>query len=276
MYYRRKIVVEIIARAGGSIELELLFLNLRKVCARQENPAYYFVDSPKGKRSFIAEHDLTILERKRFISTHGGLITLRENINYELKYDDSQLIKNSFTDKPTVCDEQAKFILSENKKQKPVAERSSVQENSKKGFYTIGYEGVCLDQYLSKLIQHNIIVLVDVRKNAFSMKYGFSKKTLEKACLETGIEYIHLPELGIDSNKRKTLESQVDYDALFVEYKTNLKNNLYVLDKIHKLIRDKLRIAITCFERSVCQCHRGVVADEVRKTLSPNTAFAHI
>ena len=63
-------------------------------------------------------------------------------------------------------------------------------------------------------------------ENAYSQKYGFSKTQLTKACEGVGIEYIHIPELGIESDKRKDLKSQEDYDTLFEDYEnTTLKNN---------------------------------------------------
>ncbi|WP_200885350.1 DUF488 family protein [Jejuia pallidilutea] len=48
--------------------------------------------------------------------------------------------------------------------------------------FTIGYEGISLEHYLNKLIRNNIKLLCDVRKNALSMKYGFSKSQLKNAC----------------------------------------------------------------------------------------------
>ncbi|MCB0376586.1 MAG: DUF488 domain-containing protein, partial [Sinomicrobium sp.] len=68
--------------------------------------------------------------------------------------------------------------------------------------YTIGYEGVSLENYLNKLIRKDIKVLCDVRKNALSMKFGFSKNQLKTACEGVGIAYHHLPEVGIDSDQR--------------------------------------------------------------------------
>ncbi len=79
-----------------------------------------------------------------------------------------------------------------------------------------------------KLIKNDIRVLCDIRKNAFSMKYGFSKKQLkfivENACLpdrQVDIKYFHIPELGIESNKRQKLNSKKDYEKLFNDYEKN-------------------------------------------------------
>ena len=56
----------------------------------------------------------------------------------------------------------------------PIAEvQSKLEQNT---LFTIGYEGISIDTYINKLLQNYIKTLVDVRKNAYSNKFGFSKK----------------------------------------------------------------------------------------------------
>ena len=110
-------------------------------------------------------------------------------------------------------------------------------------------------------IQKNIKVLCDVRKNPLSRKYGFAKKTLQNACESVNIKYIHLPELGIVSDKRKNLNNQTDYDNLFDEYEKTilpLQNKAIIL--IHDLLNNYGRVALTCYEALPKQCHRTRVA----------------
>ena len=72
---------------------------------------------------------------------------------------------------------------------------------------------------------------------------------------------MHVPQLGIESDKRRDLRSQRDYDLLFDEYeKTTLKNNTEALDYVRNLIRTENRVALTCFEKDPKQCHRSRVA----------------
>ncbi|MEA5080605.1 MAG: DUF488 family protein [Dysgonamonadaceae bacterium] len=133
-----------------------------------------------------------------------------------------------------------------------------------KQLFTIGYEGISLETYINKLIINDVNVLCDVRKNAYSQKYGFSKKTLELACKGVDIEYIHLPDLGIVSDKRKELRTQADYDVLFDEYKkTILVNNFASLLFIRNLLDKGKRVALTCFENNPKQCHRSCVANSL-------------
>ncbi len=143
--------------------------------------------------------------------------------------------------------------------------------------FTIGYEGISLESYLNKLIKHGINALIDVRRNALSMKYGFSKKQLEAACNGINIEYYHLPQLGIESNKRQELNSQKDYDNLFIEYsKSNLANTKDVQNEVVSLLKKHKRIALTCFEANICQCHRKPLSESISKLPNFNWKLQHI
>ena len=129
-------------------------------------------------------------------------------------------------------------------------------------FFTIGYEGSSFEGYLNRLIKNNVRVLADVRRNPLSRKYGFSKKTLSDTVQKLGIEYIHLPALGIASDKRQELNAQADYDRLFDAYeKYDLKKNKAALQGLFKIFLSHKRVAITCFEEHVCMCHRGRIAN---------------
>lgn len=144
-------------------------------------------------------------------------------------------------------------------------------------FFTIGYEGNSFENYLNRLIVNNIHVLCDVRKNPLSRKYGFSKKTLSSTLKKLGIEYVHLPELGIVSDKRRELNSQSDYNRLFNEYElTTLKKNERALDRLADMFAEKHRVAITCFEADVCMCHRGRVATAMTKRPGWDCSVSHI
>ena len=139
---------------------------------------------------------------------------------------------------------------------------------------SIGYEGITLETYINKLIINDVHVLCDVRKNAFSQKYGFSKSQLQKACEGVGIRYVHIPELGIESDKRLELHSQTDYDTLFQDYeKTTLKNNHIALLKVRDLIVKDKRVALTCFEKNPLQCHRTRVANALMQLPGINYTF---
>lgn len=79
-----------------------------------------------------------------------------------------------------------------------------------------------------------------------------------------GIEYTHMPELGIPSDQRKNLDTYLDYKALFVDYEKELAGKTTYLERI-KEIGTKKKIALMCFEKDAKYCHRGVIAERLRK-----------
>lgn len=147
-----------------------------------------------------------------------------------------------------------------------LAIESSKPPAGKPGLATIGYEGRSLESYLNKLLKNGVSLLCDVRKNAFSHKYGFSKRPLQRGCEAVGIRYEHLPELGIASDKRQELNTQADYDALFDIYEREiLPQRAGALERIRDWMTSGERVALTCFELSPHQCHRHCVADEMHR-----------
>jgi hypothetical protein len=143
--------------------------------------------------------------------------------------------------------------------------------------FTIGYEGISLEQYINKLIVNDIKVLCDVRKNSYSMKYGFSKSQLKKACEGVGIEFVHFPEVGIESDKREELNSQSDYDKLFDYYKSDVlaRETIKQLE-ILSILKSKKRIALTCFEANINQCHRKHLAESISSLNGFSYELKHI
>jgi uncharacterized protein (DUF488 family) len=137
-------------------------------------------------------------------------------------------------------------------------------KNNKTILFTIGYEGISLEEYLTRLLKNDIKVLIDVRNNPQSMKYGFSKSQLIKYCESLGIKYMHFPDVGIKSEQRQELNKQNDYDTLFDIYK---KENLTKTKRTQTILLNLLiqykRIALTCFEANICQCHRKHLAESI-------------
>ena len=147
----------------------------------------------------------------------------------------------------------------------------------KPGICTIGYEGHSLENYLNRLLRQGVTLLCDVRRNPLSRKYGFSKGTLSKGCDGVGIRYEHLPELGIDSDDRKALNTQADYDALFAVYKMeSLPGQTAALERIRSWVTEGHRVALTCYEHLPHQCHRHCVAEALERDFGGQMKALHL
>lgn len=143
--------------------------------------------------------------------------------------------------------------------------------------FTIGYEGRNLDGFLNNLIANNVKTLVDIRNNPVSMKYGFTGRSLKHYVEETGIKYISIPELGIESRHRKNLDNQDEYAALFKIYENEIlpqRNDKMALLK--NLIMQEKRIALMCFEKDEQMCHRGIAGRYFQSYCNNKYGLSHL
>jgi len=288
MYYRRKIILSLLEEFGGKLKKIDFQKLLMILSAKQDKPAYEFVPYKFGCFSFQSYADIrTMIKYEQILeNTNDECWVKNDKINYfqmlkdrdqflvkKIKekfenYSSEDLIKYTYREYPyyAIKSTIAEKVLTKSELKNVEKE---IPVNNQKALFTIGYEGISQENYLNKLIKNDIKVLCDVRRNALSMKYGFSKNQLLKACTGLGIEYFHIPEVGIESNKRKELKSQKDYDELFASYNMTLRNDHSVkgINEIIELLNQNERVAITCFEANIHQCHRKHLAIKLVKKL---------
>lgn len=295
LYYRRKIVLALLEVFDGQLTAKSLQKYLFLFTRLQPVKAYDFVPYRYGCFSFQANQDLLTMAKYGYLEIaeqkNGRFIQLKENGKYleMLNKADRQalldvktkfgsmtqtdLIHYTYQKYPffAINSSIASELLSEDELSQVEKQKRTLTESC---LFTIGYEGITLEAYINKLIINDVRVLCDVRKNAFSQKYGFSKNQLKTACAGVGIQYVHVPELGIESAQRQELNSQADYDRLFENYeKTTLENNRDALLKVRGLIESNNRVALTCFEKEPCQCHRSRVAKALMQFPDINYSF---
>ena len=287
MYYRRKMSLALLEALGGGpvarTDLQkLLFLVAAEQKSAGATSAYEFVPYRYGCYSFQAEADKKTLTKYGLLrdSDEWALPTKahkretirpedREAIQRALQraagLRGRDLVRYVYREYPyyAINSEIRGELLSDTEL---AAVGTAMPKESQPCLFTIGYEGRTLEAYLNTLIQANVRLLCDVRRNPLSMKFGFSKRQLANAVTNLGIEYVHMPELGIASAKRRNLTTAADYRELFDEYEqTTLVNNQEAVEHIAALLAKHGRIAITCFESDAESCHRGCVAGVLGK-----------
>lgn len=280
MFYRRKIILALLQawdnRLPNTDFQKLLFLLSRK----QVTPAFEFVPYKFGcfswqsyadKGTMIGygqldkQEDWQKADSEDYLNQvseddRSNILALKQEVG---NLSGKDLVRYVYLKHPyyAVKSEIADKIMS--RVEMEIIERERPRDEATE-LFTIGYEGQSFDGFLNILVEKNIRVLCDVRKNPFSMKYGFSKNPLKDALAKLGIGYQHIPELGIASDKRRNLDSIQDYNALFEEYeKTTLKSQRPFLKKILGTLEQDKRIALMCFEKDPCMCHRGRLAHAV-------------
>jgi len=88
----------------------------------------------------------------------------------------------------------------------------------------------------------------------------------QEAKLELRVRPHVTSELGIASDKRRALDAQADYDALFDEYeRDSLPTQGAAIGRIADWVTHGERVALTCYEALPQQCHRHCVAEAVER-----------
>lgn len=294
MFYRRKVILALLQTFGGELEKirlqKLLFLFSKS----QEKPVYDFIPYKYGCYSYSANADMTAMVKREFLSTDEKHYRKIDNEDYllQLKTEDrrillamkgmydtmssNDLMEYTYKQFPLYAtrSEVASKILNAESYQRVLDAKPTSNETI---LFTIGYEGISLEEYLMRLLQNDVKMLVDVRNNPLSMKYGFSKSQLKKYCESIGIYYVHFPEVGIQGSQRQELNTQEDYDALFEVYrKENLSSTISTQSRIVELLRKHKRIALTCFESNICQCHRKHLAEAIEMLPDFSYTVQHI
>lgn len=224
---------------------------------------YDFIPYKYGPFSFLLYHDLSKLEKEGLISINRDIINLveKELPQIENKYKNIiRMYSNQFVNSDDkslihyIYDAYPKYTIFS------LYMKNAEYERNSNGITTIGYEGKSIDKFLGELIENKINILIDVRRNAFSRKYGFQEEALKNYLGKINIDYMHIPELGIDSQFRKNLDDPEAYRLLFKKYKEDMKENNLYLERIKNISKDK-RIALMCFEKDIECCHRGILAE---------------
>lgn len=288
LYTRQKELLYIISRVGevGKTKLQKLeFLS----CLNSSKPGYSFFPYKFGPYSLILQKDLDYLVANGFLNYENELYRCA---NSDIAYTDRERISsmdstlNRFSGYSAtglmvyiyrafpyfaIHSEKAEELLT-------ITELQAVKQcNPDMGtpsLFTIGYEGRSIDAYLDALIANGIALLIDVRANGVSMKPEFSSKRLAASCSLVGIEYMHIPKLGIASEKRKGV---LNKDELFRAYRTALRcETSGEFDSLIDVVLKAKRVAFTCFEKSPQDCHRLVVAEELMLRHNLNIGLQHL
>lgn len=126
--------------------------------------------------------------------------------------------------------------------------------------YSIGYEGLTPEGLLERLTGALISTVVDVRLNPVSRKPGFSRRRLEAALAEAGIEYVHEKDLGNPVDNRASFK---EGDASIGRERMRAILDNGASDALERVIdrATRERVALLCVEREHARCHRAVITE---------------
>lgn len=129
--------------------------------------------------------------------------------------------------------------------------------------YTMGYEHSSVDGFLNKLLRAGIRRIVDVRANPVSRKYGFARSSLVSLAGRLGLGYMHCPELGIPSEKRRDVQTPDEFRQLFGYYEREiLPEEGDAVAKVAEVVKTVPSVLV-CMEKEAVDCHRSRLATRV-------------
>ncbi len=128
--------------------------------------------------------------------------------------------------------------------------------------YTIGYEGLAPPEFLRRLRDARVQIVVDVRDVALSRKRGFSKTALASALRDAGVDYLHIRNLGCPKPIRDRYRANGDWKAYTAAFMDHLGNQSVAVGELATVCRDTAA-ALLCYEADAGFCHRTYVARAV-------------
>ncbi|MDI6737232.1 MAG: DUF488 family protein [Nanoarchaeota archaeon] len=242
--------------------VKALFLLKKEYFADKTLKFYSFYPYKQGPFSQLCFSDLRKFNSEGMIDDSEAKLTdkgIKAANEIKIMESDIHHLLGRFTNEKEMLD----YVYSQYQPYTIKSQLISPKKEQKTGFCTIGYEGKDIDSFLNVLIQNNINMVVDVRNNAFSMNFCFIGKKLKQYLNDAEIDYMHMPELGVESEDRANLNSKEDYEKLFLKYRQSLPLRQKYLDSVEKEGNNK-RIALLCFEKDVSTCHRREIARHIR------------
>lgn len=133
-------------------------------------------------------------------------------------------------------------------------------------FYTVGYAGRTINQFIDILKSADVATVVDIRQYAISpYKPEFTRNKLMQHLGRRGVQYIHRPDLGVPRDVRAKAIGQKDRSSIWDWYDANVVSNFIGnnLDEFFNWAEHP--VALMCSESDPCACHRHRLAIALEK-----------
>jgi uncharacterized protein (DUF488 family) len=125
--------------------------------------------------------------------------------------------------------------------------------------YTVGYEGLALEEFLQQLRRARVQIVVDVRDVPLSRKRGFSKTALAAALDAAGMKYLHVRSLGCPKPIRDQYRANRDWKAYTAAFMDHLRKQGVAVGQLAAVCKGSAA-ALLCYEADAGFCHRTYVA----------------
>ncbi len=275
MTARQNTIIKILDRLKGATSklhlVKLAFLLSKESEEPPRSAIYEFVPYKYGPYSFTLYYDLAHLDQEGLIqttTTDVRLVGPRNDQPRDLAFGFSAEIDrllDRYSGIPVsnlVADVYRRYPWY-TAKSDDLSKRAVKLPQAPIAIYKVGYEDVMVDGLMNRLLKSGVGRLIDVRCNPVARRFGFHKSTLQRVCTAMGIEYVHMPDLGVPSNRRQDLGDEDSYAKLFDWYESELdKSKRSAVAQAIPLIKSKPS-ALMCREADPACCHRSRLAKHI-------------
>ena len=129
--------------------------------------------------------------------------------------------------------------------------------------YTIGYEKATMEGFLKTLTDNEIGILVDIRSHPKAKRAEFSGPILRKSVECAGMEYLHIPELGMPKEglyRARLGKLDKAWDIYEEQVLAKQAGQLqWIVD-----MATRKKVCLMCYEHGAFQCHRHLTAQATK------------
>jgi uncharacterized protein (DUF488 family) len=127
-------------------------------------------------------------------------------------------------------------------------------------FYTVGYAGRTINDFIAVLQSAGVSTVIDVRQFAVSMyKPDFSKRNLQASLRSVEIDYLHIPEWGVPREVRSLAQGEPGRERIWAWYDSNVADDFR--RNLHRFFNAAEHpVALLCVELDPTACHRHRLA----------------
>jgi uncharacterized protein (DUF488 family) len=136
--------------------------------------------------------------------------------------------------------------------------------------YTIGMQGLGIEDFVNELSSAKVGVVLDVRRNVNSgNRSGFSRLILHKQLTQAGISYLHFPKAGNPDTFHNCLSN---YEKYLQENRSILWD---LLAYIQRASEHEQTVCFCCNAQNASECHRSALVDALSK-IQPELCAIHL
>jgi uncharacterized protein (DUF488 family) len=275
MTARQSTIIRILDRLNGTTSrlhlVKLAFLLSKESSDPPRSAIYEFVPYEFGPYSFTLYYDLGHLNQEGWIqatATDVHLLGTRKDAPRDLAFGFSAEIDRILDEYSTVpvgnlvADVYRRYPWY-TAKSEDLSKRAVKLPQAPIAIYKVGYENLMVDGLMDRLLRSGIERVIDVRCNPVARRFGFHKSTLQRVCTALGIDYVHIPDLGVPSDRRQDLGDEKSYAKLFDWYTSELdKSKKAAVAQAVALVKSRPS-ALLCRETDPACCHRTRLAKHI-------------